>query len=57
MSERTKLKQAARVLELDQVSNINAPFAALNRKFDNLEMTSMSGAHSTKSYDYDLVFL
>lgn len=33
MSEKIKLKQVANILELDQISSINAQFAALNKRF------------------------
>lgn len=35
-SEKTKPKQVASLLELDQVSCINAHFATLNKRFNNL---------------------
>lgn len=49
MSKKTKPKQVANILELDQVSSTNAQFAVLNKRFDNLEKRSMSGAQALKN--------
>lgn len=43
-SKKTKPKQVASILELDQMSNIHAQFASLNKRFDNLKKRSVSGA-------------
>lgn len=37
------------MLELDQVSSINAQFAALNKSFDNLEKRSVGNTQTQKS--------
>lgn len=48
-SKRTKSKPITEVIEVDQVSRINARFAILNKRFDNLEKMSVSIVQATKT--------
>lgn len=48
--ERIKPRPIARVIEVDQVSNLNAQLATLIRRFDNFVIMNVSAAQTTKTY-------
>lgn len=49
ISKRAKPKHAVGLIEADYMSGINAKFATLNNKFDNLERKSVHVFQSTKA--------
>lgn len=48
-SERAKPRPVARVIEVAQVSSLNAQLVAFNKRFDNFERMNVSAAQATKT--------